>query len=151
MDKDTFAVLEAQPSDQDFLSQHCVVVDGRLEPSSHTAYSVVKAPSSRTVAVVDRTSNIPEAAREVVRARFSFGGASPCSPDLVLVNEFILKDFCSAAIRCATEHIGTSLANGSAKSSRPKTASETQTEVQKSSAITLISGSRGSIILAQER
>ncbi len=151
MDKDTFAVVERKPSQQDFFMQNCVVVDGRSSQITHEAHSVINAPSSRTVAVVDRTSNIDGAARELVRARFSFRGSSSYSPDVVLVNEFILSEFCSAAARYATNHIGPNIADAKTKASQRKGNTDLQNEVQKSGAITLVSGSRGSIILLQER
>ena len=151
MDRDTFAVVESMPSDQAFFSQYCVVVHGRPEPASHHAHSVIRAPSSRAVAVVDRTSDVEKAARELVRARFSFCGSSPYSPDIVLVNEFILEKFCSAAARYATENIGSNISDARARSFSVKSNSDLQKELQKSGATTLISGSRGSIVLVQDR
>ncbi|CAM1508470.1 Fc.00g053180.m01.CDS01 [Cosmosporella sp. VM-42] len=56
----------------------------------------------RTVSVVDRTADIDAAARAITTARFSFGGMSPYAPDLVLVNEFVKKDFFEACSKYAT-------------------------------------------------
>lgn len=58
---------------------------------------LVSATRFLTVAVVDRTSDIDRAARALVHARFAFKGRSPYAPDLVLVNEFVRKDFMQAA------------------------------------------------------
>ena len=55
----------------------------------------------KVVAVVDRTANINDAAEALVTACFSFGGRSPYSPDLVLVNEFIKKSFLMALIQAS--------------------------------------------------
>lgn len=49
--------------------------------------------------VVDRTADIDEAARLITQARTSFGGRSPYSPDLVLVNEFVKERFVEACSR----------------------------------------------------
>lgn len=57
---------------------------------------------SRCVAIVDRSADIDAAAKAITTARFSFGGYSPYAPDLVLVNEFIKKDFFEACSRYAT-------------------------------------------------
>ena len=38
------------------------------------------------------------AAKELVAARFAFGGSSPYAPDLVLVNEFVKEEFLKAAV-----------------------------------------------------
>jgi len=45
---------------------------------------------------VDRTADLKLAARELVAARFAFGGSSPYAPDLVLVNEFVKQEFLQA-------------------------------------------------------
>ena len=50
------------------------------------------------IAVVDRTADIQLAARELVAASSGFGGSSPYSPHIVLVNEFKRQDFIEAAI-----------------------------------------------------
>lgn len=52
-----------------------------------------------TVAVVDRMSDINQAAQALVHARFAYKGRSAYAPDLVLVNEFVMKDFLQAAVR----------------------------------------------------
>ena len=48
--------------------------------------------------MVDRTANIQHAAKELVSARFAFGGSSPYAPDVVMVNEFAKKDFLQAVV-----------------------------------------------------
>lgn len=56
----------------------------------------------RCVAIVDRSADIEAAAKAITAARFSFGGYSPYAPDLVLVNEFVKKEFFEACSRFAT-------------------------------------------------
>lgn len=63
---------------------------------------LVSAARARVVAVVDRTADVEAAARAIVRARFGFAGRSPYAPDLVLVNEYVKKDFFEACTRFAT-------------------------------------------------
>lgn len=46
--------------------------------------------------MIDRTADVKLAARELVAARFAFGGSSPYAPDLVLVNEFVKQEFLQA-------------------------------------------------------
>lgn len=55
--------------------------------------------SAITAAVVDRTADPDKAAEDLVNARFAFKGRSPYAPDVVLVNEFIRKDFLQALVR----------------------------------------------------
>lgn len=54
------------------------------------------------MAVVDRTADVDLAARAIAAARFGFGGTSPYAPDLVLVNEFVKRDFFEACSRYAS-------------------------------------------------
>jgi len=69
--------------------------------------AILSSPNTAmTVAVVDRTANLEQAARSIVTARFSFDGKSPYAPDLVLVNEYVKKKFISEVLRCTAEHFG---------------------------------------------
>lgn len=55
-------------------------------------------------------------------ARFAFGGTSPYAPDIVLVNEFVKKDFLEHALRHSIRYLsGTDdiVANGSSKTHKP--------------------------------
>ncbi len=81
-----------------------VLVDQNGNGSSATlASQLISSSRARAIAVVDRTADIEVAARAITRARFSFGGASPYSPDLVLVNEFAKERFFKACLKYATE------------------------------------------------
>lgn len=150
MDKDTFAVIDSRPPETE-LSRY-TILDGRSGPSTFSnTVTTISAPPSKSLAIVDRTSQISDAAREVVRASFSFNGKSPYSPKVVLVNEFALKEFCSAAARYAAEQVGSYLPNGAVKRPRSEPGSDLQKEIQRSNSTTLFSGARGSIVLVQDR
>jgi len=89
-------------------------------------YSQLISPAGKTIAVVDRTADLATAAEQLVAARFAFRGTSPYAPDLVLVNEFIKKDFLELALKQSIRYLSGSddvAANGSAKSSSQKPAS----------------------------
>ncbi|KAK0741126.1 hypothetical protein B0T18DRAFT_472524 [Schizothecium vesticola] len=75
---------------------------GRGERRGPARRELVSAARTRAVAVVDRTADVEAAARAIVRARFGFAGQSPYAPDLVLVNEYVKKDFFEACTRFAT-------------------------------------------------
>jgi aldehyde dehydrogenase (NAD+) len=64
--------------------------------SSKTVLSSSEAP---VIGIVDRSANLEDAAEALLTARFSFGGNSPYAPDVVLVNEFVKKEFLNAVIR----------------------------------------------------
>lgn len=169
-------MVNAQPNDQDFFTQHCVIVDARADPVSPGSTRTLQAPPpSRCIAVVDRTAmavassssdvghgSIAQAARDIVRARFSFDGKSPYAPDLVLVNEFVLEQFCREAARYATSLlasiVGTSFSDAKDKAasqttrSKPNNATSVATKLQQVEGVsTLVSGSRGRIVHIQKR
>lgn len=64
---------------------------------------LVSSPEARAIAIVDRSADIDAAAKAIVTARFSFQGMSPYAPDLVIVNEFVKKDFFQACTRYASQ------------------------------------------------
>ncbi|RAK97979.1 aldehyde dehydrogenase PutA [Aspergillus ibericus CBS 121593] len=103
LDADTFAISEERP-DSAFLERtHVVAQNDSIPLSSSTLSSPI---SSKTVAVVDRTANIPAAAEALVSARFAFGGRSTYSPDVVLVQEFAMKEFVEAIIQRSSKYLG---------------------------------------------
>jgi hypothetical protein len=58
--------------------------------------------------MVDRSANLQHAAKELVAATFAFGGRSPYAPDVVLVNELVLKDFLCAVVQECVSYGSTS-------------------------------------------
>lgn len=74
------------------------MIDQNSNETWPRANALASPSRSRVFGIVDRTADIKLAAREIVAARFAFGGSSPYAPDLVLVNEFVKEDFLQAAI-----------------------------------------------------
>ncbi|CAK96585.1 uncharacterized protein An07g01400 [Aspergillus niger] len=102
LDADTFAISEERP-DNTFLSRtHIIAQSDSITPSNNTLSSPTTA---RTVAIVDRTANISAAAEALVSARFAFGGRSAYSPDVVLVQEFAMKEFVEAIIQRSSKYL----------------------------------------------
>ncbi|TKA69893.1 hypothetical protein B0A55_07522 [Friedmanniomyces simplex] len=97
LDRDTFAITSSPIDDQSFLGvvAHVNQNDSERWPRANQISSPAR---SRTVAVVDRTANVELAARELVAARFRFGGRSPYAPDIVFVNEFVRQSFLQAVV-----------------------------------------------------
>ncbi|KAL4914079.1 Aldehyde/histidinol dehydrogenase [Aspergillus aurantiobrunneus] len=102
LDADTFAIAEERP-DAVFLDK--VLVVAQASTSSPPQRSIVSPVTARTVAVVDRTTDVPAAAQALVAARFAFGGRSTYSPDVVLVQEFALKAFVEAIIHHSSKYL----------------------------------------------
>lgn len=101
LDGNTFHVSKSV-TDQSVLDEAVVVDQGRALASIRLDSQLTSPANARCVAIVDRSADIDEAARAITTARFSFGGSSPYAPDLVLVNEFVKKDFFEACSRYAT-------------------------------------------------
>jgi aldehyde dehydrogenase (NAD+) len=90
LESDTFTVVSSDPSSQS--SSACVQVF-QEEYVGHPTHSQLVSPRSKVIAIVDRTADLALAAKQLVTARFAFGGTSPYAPDVVLVNEFIKTEF----------------------------------------------------------
>ncbi|KAB5563073.1 Aldehyde/histidinol dehydrogenase [Coniochaeta sp. 2T2.1] len=105
LDQNTFYLSSTRITDPELLSP-AVLVDQTTtttngSPATLTTH-LLSSSGTRTVAVVDRTADIDGAARAITAARFAFGGTSPYAPDLVLVNEFVKKDFFEACSKYAS-------------------------------------------------
>ena len=146
-------MLDSKP-DENFLSKHCIILDGQPTENPVTTTRSISTPSYRTIAIIDRSAQVTDAAREVTRARFAFGGRSAYAPDLVLVNEFILKDFCIAVTQHATSLFAGSIdgkqQNGNPRKNKIGTKGQ-DLETGKDDLVTLVAGSKGSIVLARNR
>ncbi|KAK0937098.1 hypothetical protein LTR29_011307 [Friedmanniomyces endolithicus] len=97
LDPDTFAIASSPIEGQPFLDLaiHVNQKDSERWPQANQFASPVHC---RTLAVVDRTGNVTLAAKELVAARFGFGGSSPYAPDVVFVNEFARQSFLQAVV-----------------------------------------------------
>ncbi|KAK4556291.1 hypothetical protein LTR86_006435 [Recurvomyces mirabilis] len=114
LDRDTFAIASERITDQDFLDL-AIHVDQTSNDQWPRANQVSSLASTRTVAVVDRTGDVKQAARNLVAARFSFGGRSSYAPDTVFVNEFVKQEFLQAVVgECVKLGSGVTM-NGTAK------------------------------------
>ncbi|KAI1503560.1 Aldehyde/histidinol dehydrogenase [Biscogniauxia marginata] len=101
LDMNTFCLSKAI-TDTSILDT-AVLVD-QTSDASRTSQTtqLLSSSTTRTVAIVDRTADIQAAAKAIATARFTFGGTSPYAPDLVLVNEFVKKEFFEACSKYAT-------------------------------------------------
>lgn len=153
LDADTIAISEGRPP-PDFMNQCLVVVQADEEKLPQPVWGkVLRSPSSlRTAAVVDRTSNIEEAARAIASSKLSFCGRSAYSPDLVLVNEFIAEQFLAALV---THVAGPMTRTAPSKNFETKASGKAEKvlrETEKSDGGRIVlSGVKGSIIEVQSR
>ncbi|KAK8210515.1 Aldehyde/histidinol dehydrogenase [Phyllosticta capitalensis] len=114
LDPDVFAIISSPPSGWlDPSTTIQVLQNGVPENVPTSSHDLVSPTKARVLAVVDRTADIPAAARSLVAARFSYGGRSPYAPDLVLVNEFVKTAFLEAAVQETIRFLAEGGSNGS--------------------------------------
>jgi aldehyde dehydrogenase (NAD+) len=96
LNADMLAIISTNPSPESI--QTCL----QVLPRSTIAiprYNQL-APSCRhVVGIVDRSADIASAAKHLVAARFTFNGTSPYAPDIVFVNEFVIKEFTESVLQ----------------------------------------------------
>lgn len=102
LNANTFCIVKSTTTDQALLDEALLVDQTAAGPPRTLTSQLLSSARARCVAVVDRSADVEAAARAIAAARFGFGGASPYAPDLVLVNEFVKKDFFEACSRYAT-------------------------------------------------
>ncbi|KAE8861476.1 hypothetical protein PTNB73_07030 [Pyrenophora teres f. teres] len=119
LESDTFTIISSDPEPEHLSA--CVQVYQEKQVAAPT-YSQHVSPNSRVIAVIDRTADLGSAAEQLVTARFAFGGTSPYAPDIVLVNEFIKKDFLEHVLKHSLRFLaGTgAISNGSTSARGPK-------------------------------
>ncbi|KAJ5653299.1 aldehyde dehydrogenase PutA [Penicillium lividum] len=108
LDRDTFAIAETRPDD-DFLRSILVLSQQATSENLRAPLSLQSPSTLKTVAIVDRTANVAEAATDLVISRFAFNGRSPYSPDIILVNEFCVQAFVDLLVKEAPGYMGRGL------------------------------------------
>ncbi|KAL6705851.1 hypothetical protein ACN47E_006311 [Coniothyrium glycines] len=151
LESDTFAVISSNASAESLSGSFQVLQETQVsQPASFQLVS----PSTKVIAIIDRTANIAAAAEQLVTARFAFGGSSPYAPDVVLVNEFIKKDFLEQVLKHSIRFLAGSggIANGSTtardtKKSSPVASSISSLSSSKSWRVNVITqGDNGAIV-----
>lgn len=99
---DTFTILSCDLNPEELPLCQQVFQETRVR---HPSTSQLASSHSYVLAVVDRTADLERAAKHLVTARFAFGGTSPYAPDLVLVNEFVMKRFCDLVLKYAIPYL----------------------------------------------
>lgn len=116
LDDDIFETTTNPINEPDLDHPHIRVLQNGSE-SAHLSHHLVSESEARVVAVVERDANLDVAARELVRSRFALRGRSPYAPDVVLVNEWVKKEFLEAVVRHTVRFV-----SEGGKKSPPRTA-----------------------------
>ncbi|KAE8366626.1 Aldehyde/histidinol dehydrogenase [Aspergillus caelatus] len=149
LDSDTFAISESRP-DAEFLST-TLVLNQQFSECLTPSIALKPLNTLRTVAVVDRTANLQEAAVDLVLARFAFNGCSPHAPDVVLVNQFCMQPFVELVIRHAAKHLGSDNRGANSLSKRPKQPSVLDQISSEEGVKVIVSGTGWGVALVQNR
>lgn len=146
LDHDTFAIASQRP-DKSFLSKALMVVQTGADGSN----GLISPATARSVAIVDRTGKVAEAAESLVAARFALGGRSTYCPDVVLVNEFVMKSFVEAVIQHASKYLAGE--NGEARQTptSPRRSGVLDAIQKDRTARILVSGSNWGVVEVQDR
>lgn len=146
LDHDTFTITTQKPDDS-FMNKTLLVE----QTGADSPTGLISPATSRTVAIVDRTARVEEAARALVAARFALGGRSVYSPDVILVNEFVMKPFVEATIQHASRYLAGE--NGEARQlpTSPRRSGILDSAHKDRSARVLVSGSDWGVVEVQDR
>lgn len=139
-------ILELVSSSVQCEEPNCLQVVQTQDAAPRQPQNLVSPSNSLVAAVVDRTANLEEAARALTTARMSFGGKSPYAPDVILVNEFVKRDFLQAVIRHSIQYMAAENGGASAQKRAPGAG---RAELKGVRVIT--SGSNGSILDVEDR
>lgn len=160
LDGDTFDITSSKVDEKE-LDYRCLYILQNGSADSPKANELVSPSQAKVVAVVERDANLEEAAKALVTARFSFRGRSPYAPDIVLVNEWVKKEFLNAAvqqsIRYLTEENGYAQENGYVLEKRsardkPDSVMTILEQVKKEGGARIVtSGSNGAILDIERR
>lgn len=153
LDPDIVEVAQGKVEDAEFLATCLRVVQIGDLSERPLAGSILFSPSQAlVVGVVDRTADLEDAAKALVGARMGFGGSSPYAPDVVLVNEFVKKDFLNAvvrhSIRFLTEENGVV---GQSKEKRGRLPQKQEPYTSEDGIRVVTSGSNGAILAVEDR
>jgi hypothetical protein len=96
LDHDILYISRTRVNTADLAHRHLKVLQNGSPETTPLANELVSRPDALVAAIVERDADIQEAAKALVMMRFSLRGKSPYAPDIVLVNEWVKKEFLMA-------------------------------------------------------
>ncbi|KAF7588817.1 hypothetical protein BBP40_005171 [Aspergillus hancockii] len=149
LDADSFTISETRPSEGFLSSVH--VLEQEASDGKGTKIGLQSPNPLRTIAIVDRTANLQDAAIDLVTARFAFNGHSPYAPDMVLVNQFCMQPFVELLVKHAAKHLGTKERGPIPIPKRSKEPSMLDKIASEEGANVIVSGSGWAVVQVQNR
>ncbi|KAK5053857.1 hypothetical protein LTR84_001819 [Exophiala bonariae] len=154
LDHDTFTIVDKNV-DQNKLSRKTVRLQGSPSGDVSPSPETLIVPSTRAIAIVDRYADFQKTAKAIIRARFAFEGKSPIAPQLVLVNEYRIKEFCNAIAENTSKYFASQIEGNSTSDSslaaKSRAIRASANELDKAGAETILSGSRGVVVRVNDR
>lgn len=146
LDNDVFHFTTNKVTEADLSHPHIrVLQNGTPSPlSQHLASH----PDAMVAAVVERDADVAAAARALVLARFGMRGASPYAPDIVLVNEWVKKEFLLAVTQSC---VGLAEAGGVGSSKKGVGQGLLDDVVREGSASVISAGKDGVVLDVEKR
>jgi hypothetical protein len=99
LDRDTFFISSVRLHDE--ASEVDLFVEQTSTDTISASNQLLSHSNGRALAVVDRTADITLAAKTLASTRLSPYDTSPYSPDLVIVNSFVIEEFVDACLKYA--------------------------------------------------
>jgi hypothetical protein len=96
MDWELYGLVQGSVTSHEILSTALVIDQTGAAMNLNCVKSIPTLPS---IAVVERTADVIKAAKEILSANLAFSGQSPHAPNLVIVNEWIKKEFIDTVLR----------------------------------------------------
>lgn len=146
LDDDIFEVTTKSVSETDIGHRHIRVLQNG-SPNPALVHHLVSDPKLSVVAFVERDADIDAAARALVTARFAQGGKSLYAPDVVLVNEWVKKEFLRAVVQ---QQIAFAAEDDAPQKSKKSANSELLNEAAKEGLSHVVSSGPGGTILDVE-
>jgi hypothetical protein len=100
LDRDSFAIVSEPITDSRFLSETLVVDQILSGVVGRTG--LVSDATCLSIAIVDPTADVEQAANAICTVRYRFQGRSPYAPDVVLVNEWVRDDFVATCLKLSS-------------------------------------------------
>lgn len=157
LDHSVIEFVSSRASDEDLSPNHIRLFQEKSQNERQPASSKTLFPLSsttRTVAIVDRTADLTNAAEAIAKARFAYGGNSPYAPDVVLVNEYAKSQFLRALMQATMDQLSLRMsvdAKSSPSRNSQQTASLIAAEIEGKRATSISSIGEGSLVDVNNR
>jgi len=148
LDDDTFEVSHTTATDADIGHRHQRILQNGTSDVP-LAHHVVSEVQNRAVTIIERDADVDTAAKSLVAARFGLKGKSPYAPDVILVNEWVKKDFLGAVSKHSVAFAAA--AGGETRPTRSASSALVKEILKDGSGSVLSTSSSGAVVEVEDR